>query len=129
MHGGAFCRCRARGRCRGSPCSRLGQAGPWQPDGWPGTEVGYAFHQDAHGNGYCTEACVAAIDWAFDTLGWTEVIHCISPENIASQKVAQRLGSHNRGPRALPPPLDAHAIDIWGQTREEWRARRKEISS
>ncbi len=107
----------------------LGQAGPWQPDGWPGTEVGYAFHQDAHGNGYCTEACAAAIDWAFDTLGWTEVIHCISPENIASQKVAQRLGSHNRGPRALPPPLDAHAIDIWGQTREQWRARRREISS
>lgn len=107
----------------------VGQAGPWRPDGWPGTEVGYAFHQDAHGKGYCTEACVAAIDWAFDTLGWTEVIHCISPANTASQNVARRLGSRNLGPGALPPPLDAHAIDIWGQTREEWRARRAEAST
>ena len=101
----------------------IGQAGPWRPDGWPGTEVGYAFHQDAHGRGYCTEACVAAIDWAFGTLGWTEVIHCISPENTASQRVAQRLGSRNRGPGRLPPPLDAHAVDIWGQSAAEWRSR------
>lgn len=107
----------------------IGQAGPWRPDGWPGTEVGYSFHQDAHGKGYCIEACVAAIDWAFDTLGWTEVIHCISPENAASQKVAQRLGSRNRGSGRLPSPLDVHAIDIWGQTREEWRAPRAGVSA
>ena len=91
--------------------------------------MGYAFHQDAHGKGYCTEACVAAIDWAFDTLAWTEVIHCISPANTASQNVARRLGSRNLRPGALPPPLDAHAIDIWGPTREQWRARRAESSS
>ncbi len=102
----------------------VGQAGPWQPEGWPGTEVGYIFHQDARGRGYCTEACIATIDWAFDTLGWDEVIHCISPANAASQNVAKRLGSRNRGPGELPPPLDVYAIDIWGQTREEWRARR-----
>ena len=107
----------------------VGRLGPWQPEGWPGTEVGYAFHQDAHGRGYGTEACVAAIDWAFDTLGWTEVIHCISPENFASQNVAKRLGSRNLGPARLPPPLDAHAIDLWGQTREEWRARRAGASA
>jgi RimJ/RimL family protein N-acetyltransferase len=102
----------------------VGHAGPWQPDGWPGTEVGYTFHPDARGKGYATEACTAAMDYAFDVLGWTEVIHSISPANAASQAVAQRLGSRNRGPGRLPPPLDVHPIDIWGQTREEWRARR-----
>ena len=102
----------------------LGFAGPWYPDGWPGTEVGYAFHYDAWGKGYATEACAAAMDWAFEHLGWTDVIHSISPANAASQGVAMRLGSRNRGPGALPPPLDQHVIDIWGQTREEWRARR-----
>lgn len=102
----------------------VGQAGPWFPDGWPGTEVGYAFHPDAWGKGYATEACAASMDWAFDTLGWTEVIHSISPANVASQAVAQRLGSRNRGPGRLPPPLDSHPIDIWGQTREQWRAHR-----
>lgn len=107
----------------------IGQAGPWRPDGWPGTEVGYAFHQDARGQGYCTEACAAAINWAFDTLGWEEVIHCISPDNVGSQNVARRLGSRHRGPGKLPAPLDVHAIHIWGQTREEWRARRAEPST
>lgn len=104
----------------------MGQAGPWQPDGWPGTEVGYSFHPDARGKGYATEACAAAMDWAFDVLGWREVIHSIAPTNVASQAVAQRLGARNRGPGKLPAPLDAHPIEIWGQTREEWFARRKE---
>jgi RimJ/RimL family protein N-acetyltransferase len=58
-------------------------------------------------------------------LGWSEVIHSIAPANTASQAVAARLGSRNRGPGRLPAPLDAHPIDIWGQTREEWFARRK----
>lgn len=107
----------------------VGQGGPWQPDGWPGTEVGYSFHPDAWGKGYATETCTAAIDWAFDNLGWTEVIHCIAPANTASQAVARRLGSRLRGPGTLPPPLDVHEVDVWGQTREEWRARRAGAAS
>jgi RimJ/RimL family protein N-acetyltransferase len=106
----------------------MGQLGPWQPEGWPGTEVGYAFHPDAWGKGYAVEAGVAAIDWAFDTLGWDEVIHCIAPANTASQKVAQRLGSRNRGPGTLPPPLNDHPVDIWGQTRAEWIENRKRFA-
>ncbi|PZO66099.1 MAG: N-acetyltransferase [Pseudoxanthomonas suwonensis] len=104
----------------------LGQAGPWQPEGWPGTEIGYSFHPDAWGRGYATEACVAAIDWAFAQLGWDEVLHTIAPANTDSQKVAMRLGSRLRGPGKLPPPLDSHRVDLWGQTRAEWAARRGE---
>ena len=106
----------------------MGQAGPWCPDGWPGTEVGYSFHMDARGKGYATEACAAAMDYAFNILGWDEVIHSISPENTASQTVAQRLGSRNRGPGKLPPPLDVHAIEIWAQPRAEWAENRKRFA-
>ena len=106
----------------------MGQAGPWCPDGWPGTEVGYSFHMDARGKGYATEACAAAMDYAFNILGWDEVIHSISPENTASQAVAQRLGSRNRGPGKLPPPLDVHAIEIWAQSRAEWAENRKRFA-
>ena len=102
----------------------LGQLGPWQPEGWPGTEVGWAFKRSAWGRGYATEAAVAAIYWAFDTLGWTEVIHSIAPANHASQALAQRLGSVNRGPGKLPEPFANEPIDIWAQSREQWRARR-----
>lgn len=102
----------------------LGQAGPWQPEGWPGTEVGWAFHRSAWGKGYATEAATAAIDWAFEHLGWSEVIHTIAPENTASQALAARIGSANLRQGRLPPPFEDVRVDIWGQSRAAWRARR-----
>ncbi|AKU95364.1 acetyltransferase, GNAT family [Labilithrix luteola] len=102
----------------------IGRLGPWRPDGWPGTEVGWGLAREAWGKGYAREGAIAAIDWAFDHLGWDEVIHCIDPENEPSRALAARLGSRLRGPGQLPPPLDNIRIDIWGQTRAEWRARR-----
>ena len=103
----------------------LGRIGPWTPLGWPGTEVGWGLTRAATGKGYATEGATAAIDWAFDTLGWTEVIHCIYPGNVGSRKVAERLGSYNQGPGRMPEPFHEMPVDIWGQTREEWRARRR----
>lgn len=102
----------------------LGRIGPWQPHGWPGTEVGWGLHPDAQGKGYGVEAATAALDYAFDVLGWTEVIHCIDPDNIPSQRLAQRVGSRNLGPTRLPPPFHELTMDRWGQSRENWRARR-----
>ena len=34
----------------------LGNIGPWQPEGWPGTEVGWALRRVAWGKGYADEA-------------------------------------------------------------------------
>jgi RimJ/RimL family protein N-acetyltransferase len=102
----------------------IGRLGPWMPEGWPGTEVGWALVRDVWGKGYATEGAATATDWAFDHLGWTEVIHSIDPANVASQAVATRLGSRNLGPGKLPPPFQESIIDIWGQSREEWRSRK-----
>jgi RimJ/RimL family protein N-acetyltransferase len=107
----------------------LGQLGPWRPEGWPGNEVGWSFRRAAWGRGFATEAAVVAIDWAFDNLGWDDVIHCIDPANAPSQALARRLGSTNKGPGRLPPPLENHPIEVWGQTREQWRARRAGASA
>lgn len=100
----------------------LGQAGPWQPEGWPGTEVGWAFHPDAWGKGYATEAAQAGVDYAFEVLGWSEVIHCIDAGNVASQAVARRLGSQVR--RHVRLPGVEVEVDVWGQERREWEVRR-----
>lgn len=102
----------------------IGRLGPWQPEGWPGTEVGWSLSRDVWGKGYATEGATATIDWAFANLGWTEVIHTIAPDNVASQAVARRLGSRNLRPGLMPAPFEALPIDIWGQSREEWFARR-----
>lgn len=107
----------------------VGRVGPWLPAGWPGTEIGWSIVPARWGRGYAVEAAAAAIDWAFDRLGWDEIIHVIDPENVASQRVAIKLGSRNRGRGRLPPPYDGHTIDIWGQTREEWRQRQAEHAS
>jgi RimJ/RimL family protein N-acetyltransferase len=105
----------------------IGRVGPWMPDGWPGTEVGWVIARDCWGKGYATEAATAAIDWVFRHLGWSEVIHVIDADNAASQRVAIKLGSQNRGPGRLPPPYDAHNVDIWGQTKNEWQRNRRGV--
>ncbi|HET6912545.1 MAG TPA: GNAT family N-acetyltransferase [Rhodanobacteraceae bacterium] len=107
----------------------LGQAGPWKPEGWPGNEVGWSFHPDAWGRGYATEAATAAMDWAFETLGWDAVIHCIDPANAPSQRLAQRLGSRNRGAVKMPPPYEGLSTEAWGQTREEWHSNRRKLGA
>ena len=101
----------------------VGRLGPWMPDGWPGPEVGWAIVRDCWGRGYASEGAIAATNWSFDTLGWDRVIHSIDPANVPSQAVARKLGSRNLGRGTLPAPFHDATIDIWGQSRDEWRAR------
>jgi RimJ/RimL family protein N-acetyltransferase len=103
----------------------VGRLGPWQPDGWPGTEVGWGLSREVWGKGYATEGASACMDYVFDVLGWTEAIHTIEPENVASQAVAKRLGSTLLGPATLPAPYQDMPVEAWGQTREQWRSRLK----
>ena len=103
----------------------VGRLGPWQPEEWPGTEVGWGLVRHCWGKGFATEGSEVAIDWAFAKLGWDEVIHCIDPANAGSIGVARRLGSSNRGPGKLPAPYENMPIDIWGQSRTQWLNRRR----
>lgn len=70
----------------------IGSAGLWNPPGWPGLEVGWKLRRDAWGNGYATEAGRAAIEWAWEEVGATELISVIRPANAASIRVAEHLG-------------------------------------
>ena len=83
----------------------IGRLGPWQPEGWPGTEIGWSIVRDCWGKGYAVEGAEAATTWAFDTLGWPNVIHSIAPGNVASQRVAQKLGSRLIWPWKAPRSL------------------------
>ena len=46
----------------------IGRIGLWQPEGWPGTEVGWLLGRDWWGHGYASEAARASVDWGFATL-------------------------------------------------------------
>ncbi|UYK75186.1 GNAT family N-acetyltransferase [Xanthomonas sacchari] len=102
----------------------IGRVGPWQPHGWPGPEVGWGIARAFWGQGYAPEAATASIDWAFAQLGWTEVIHTIVPDNANSKAVAGKLGSRYQRQDRLPEPLQAFEVEVWGQSRAQWQARR-----
>jgi RimJ/RimL family protein N-acetyltransferase len=109
--------------------SWIGRVGPLQPEGWPGTEVGWTLASAFWGRGYAFEAASAAIDWAFDQLRWREVIHCISADNLASVALATKLNSRKLRTSTMPPPYENVVVDVWGQSSEAWRARRNDRSA
>lgn len=101
----------------------VGRVGPWQPEGWPGPEVGWAFVPAVWGRGYATEAARRCLTYAFQELGWDRVVHPIDPGNTASIAVAQRIGSVFLGPTQLVLPHIVVTADLYGQTRADWAAR------
>jgi len=63
-------------------------------------ELGYVFDPSVHGQGIAYEGCKAAIDWADANLDASTYPAIISPENIASIRLAEKLG-FERAPDAV----------------------------
>lgn len=63
-------------------------------DGQEEVEVGYRLVQSAWSKGYATEAAHVVRDYAFKTLGIKRLIALIDPANIASIRVAEKIGMH-----------------------------------
>jgi RimJ/RimL family protein N-acetyltransferase len=96
----------------------VGRVGPWRPEGWPGREVGWTISPDHTRKGYATEAARASLDYAFETLGWTEVIHVILEGNAPSIAVAEKLGSRLLRTRRGLPGITEEKVLIYGQSRQ-----------
>jgi RimJ/RimL family protein N-acetyltransferase len=75
----------------------LGRIGFFNPEGWPGFELGWMLGRHAWGNGYATEGARAALEYAWRGLGREHVISLIRPENTPSIRVAERLGESLEG--------------------------------
>jgi RimJ/RimL family protein N-acetyltransferase len=55
-------------------------------------ELIYVFARSAWGKGYATEMGRALKDYAFEELGLERLIALIEPENVASERVARKVG-------------------------------------
>ncbi len=89
----------------------LGMAGPWHPINWPEAEIGWTlWSAGAEGKGYAHEAAVAALDFAFGTLGWATAVSYIDPANARSIALAQRLGAVLDPDAARVDPEDADLV-------------------
>jgi RimJ/RimL family protein N-acetyltransferase len=64
----------------------------------PETEIGWRIVRAAWGRGYATEAARPVLEHALRTLDLAEVIADIDPANIASSRVATKLGMRPAGP-------------------------------
>ncbi len=72
----------------------IGRSGllPWTIDGRDEVEVAYTIARAYWGRGLGTEIAQAIARYAFESLGPSRLICLIDPENIASQKVAVKIG-------------------------------------
>jgi RimJ/RimL family protein N-acetyltransferase len=84
----------------------VGQAGlmifdtrGWTPSTWTSAgshaqpELGWALIRAHWGFGYATEAAAAIRDWAYESRSIDPLVSLISPSNVRSQRVAERLGA------------------------------------
>ena len=94
----------------------VGRVGPWYPEGWPAPEVGWTISPDHLGRGYATEAALASLRYAFETLGWKQVIHVIMEGNEASMAVARKIGSTPVREQQGVPGVTDQKVFIYGQT-------------
>jgi len=55
-------------------------------------DIGYRFIPRYRGKGYATESAVAAMDYGFNTLNLKTIVGMAEIENIASNRVLQKIG-------------------------------------
>jgi len=77
-------------------------------------EIGWRLARGVWGRGLATEAALAARDHAFATLGLSELIAIVHPENARSQAVARKLGMEVE--RQVANPVLGRPVDVWALT-------------
>ena len=97
----------------------VGRAGFFDPEGWPGFEIGWTLARECWGRGCATEAARRLLDHAFADLGREHVISVIQPGNAASVRVAERIGE--RLERTVE--LGGREVLIYGIDRDAWLQR------
>jgi len=75
----------------------VGRGGILDLFGWPQPELAYALARSEWGQGYAQEACRAALDWGFATLGRESFASFIKPGNEPSRRTAEKLGAVHEG--------------------------------
>ena len=70
----------------------IGRVGLWNPEGWPGIELGWIIRRSHWDHGFATEASRAALEWAWQNVETDHIISVIQPDNVRSIRVAEKIG-------------------------------------
>jgi 16S rRNA (cytosine1402-N4)-methyltransferase len=88
----------------------IGDCGLEQMDDLHAAELGYDFRSDFWNRGYATEAACAVRDYAFDILQLPQLISLIRVGNLASKRVAEKVGM------TLAEEFTRYGIQYWKYT-------------
>lgn len=91
----------------------VGTCGFWQGLGWP-RELTWWLLPEARGQGYAFEASGAAISYAYDAMGWEDVVTYMLDSNIEASRLVERLGGEKARRMEFPD----------GQLRDYYRLPR-----
>ena len=91
----------------------VGRIGLWNPEGWPGLEVGWTLRRASWGRGFAAEGARAAVRYGFEEMRLPELISLIRPDNTRSIRVAERLGERFDG-----------TVELLGSVAQVYRLRR-----
>ena len=100
----------------------VGRAGFFEPEGWPGFELGWMLRRASWGQGYATEAARRLLRHAFTDMGRERVISLIRAANAPSIRVAERLGERQDGRAEI---FGQEAL-VYAIDRAAWRAAHAE---
>lgn len=101
----------------------VGRVGFWNPEGWPGFEVGWMLRKKHQGKGFATEGGAACLQHAFTVLNQPWVLSVIHPDNAGSIAVAKRIGETFLESREV---LGKPAV-LYRITKEEWERKNRGI--
>jgi ribosomal-protein-alanine N-acetyltransferase len=78
----------------GAKCIGYCGLAPQTLNGHHEVEIGYKLAKAYWGKGLATEAATAARDWGFTNLPVKRLISIVDPRNVASIRVAEKIGMH-----------------------------------
>ena len=70
----------------------MGEVGIYQPDHFPGPELGWFVVPEAEGKGVAFEAAQAVLGWIKGAFDWPRITSIIDPGNARSIALGLRLG-------------------------------------
>jgi len=90
----------------------MGGLTQWKWEGEELVDITYRLKTSAHGKGYGWELAQALVDYGFKSMGLTQITATITPDNLASKKIAHKLGmKFDRRIELLGVATDLYRLD------------------
>jgi RimJ/RimL family protein N-acetyltransferase len=90
----------------------IGVVGFYHPqEPWPGVDLGWLIHRSRWGQGFATEAAIAALQWIWEHTTIDRIVSLIAPDDHRSIRIATKIGE--RFERADSDPVHGEPVHVY----------------